>query len=159
MHPDPHGMTVEGDLRPPFPINEPVLSYVAGSPERAELKTTLDMMASEVIDIPVIVGGEDILTGDTAEVVMPHDHGHVLADWHRASREHVLKAVEAAAAAFVRAEPSMDPIYARLVPRLKGLDICSRPTAFLCGIVVTGAQLFAGASGPLLDQLGYSRPS
>ncbi|MBK5098696.1 MAG: aldehyde dehydrogenase family protein, partial [Gemmatimonadetes bacterium] len=87
-------MTVEGDLRPPFPINEPVLSYVAGSPERAELKTRLDMMASEVIDIPVIVGGEDILTGDTAEVVMPHDHGHVLARYHKAAPEHIQAAID-----------------------------------------------------------------
>ena len=94
MHPDPRGMTVEGDLRPPFPINEPVLSYVAGSPERAELKTRLDTMASEVIDIPVIVGGEDILTGDTAEVVMPHDHGHVLARYHKAAPEHIQAAID-----------------------------------------------------------------
>ena len=94
MHPDPRGITVEGDLRPPLPINEPVLSYVAGSPERAELKTTLDMMASEVIDIPVIVGGEDILTGDTAEVVMPHDHGHVLARYHKAAPEHIQAAID-----------------------------------------------------------------
>ncbi len=94
MHPDPRGITVEGDLRPPLPVNEPVFSYAPGTPERAEIRQTLDMMASEVIDIPVIVGGEDILTGDTADVVMPHDHGHVLARYHKAKPEHIQAAID-----------------------------------------------------------------
>jgi 1-pyrroline-5-carboxylate dehydrogenase len=94
MHPDPRGITVEGDLRPPLPVNEPVYEYGPGSPERAVLKETLEMMASEVIDIPIIVGGEDILTGDTEDVVMPHDHGHVLARYHKAKPEHIQAAID-----------------------------------------------------------------
>ncbi|MDT8435875.1 MAG: L-glutamate gamma-semialdehyde dehydrogenase [Gemmatimonadota bacterium] len=94
MHPDPRGITVEGDLRPPPPINEPVLDYAPGSAERAVLDETLDRMASEVVDIPVIVGGEDHLTGDTADVVMPHDHGHVLARYHKATPELIRAAIE-----------------------------------------------------------------
>jgi 1-pyrroline-5-carboxylate dehydrogenase len=94
MHPDPRGITVEGDLRPPMPVNEPVYDYAPGSPERAVLKETLELMASEVIDIPVIVGGEDILTGDTEDVVMPHDHGHVLARYHKAKPEHIQAAID-----------------------------------------------------------------
>jgi uncharacterized protein len=43
------------------------------------------------------------------------------------------------------------PWIALIVPKLYGLDVTSRPTAAVCGVIVTGAQLFAGASGPLLD--------
>lgn len=50
------------------------------------------------------------------------------------------------------------PWLARLIPKLRGLDVCHRPTAFLCGAVVTSAQLFAGASGPLLDVFYLNSP-
>jgi 1-pyrroline-5-carboxylate dehydrogenase len=83
----------------PPPINEPVKGYGPGSAEKASLKARLDAMAGERIEVPLIIGGQEIKTGDVAQAVMPHDHGHVLADWHRASREHVLQAVEAAARA------------------------------------------------------------
>jgi 1-pyrroline-5-carboxylate dehydrogenase len=77
-------------------VNEPVRAYAPGSPERAELKKRLAEMATERLDIPLIIGGEEIRTGDTAEAVMPHDHSHVLADWHRASPKHVEQAIAAA---------------------------------------------------------------
>jgi len=92
------------DLRPPFngnrrvppPLNEPVKSYAPGSPERAELKARLASMAGERIEIPLVVGGRELRTGRLGQVVMPHDHRHVLADYHMADREHVLAAVAAA---------------------------------------------------------------
>jgi len=56
-------------------------------------------MAAERIDIPAVVGGREIRSGDTATAVMPHDHAHVLADWHKASAQTVDQAVAAAAAA------------------------------------------------------------
>ena len=83
----------------PPPINEPVLSYAPGSPERAELKAELEVQASQVVDIPLVIGGEEIRTGDTFDVVMPHAHGHVLARTHRAGPDEVQKAVDAANAA------------------------------------------------------------
>jgi 1-pyrroline-5-carboxylate dehydrogenase len=85
----------------PTPVNEPVKSYASGSPERAELKARLKQMASERVEIPLIIGGEEVRTGELVEAVMPHDHKHVLADWHKARREDVLRAVEAARAAQV----------------------------------------------------------
>jgi len=53
-------------------------------------------MAGERIEIPVIIGGKEVFTGNKGTAVMPHDHAHVLADWHKASREHVEQAVRAA---------------------------------------------------------------
>jgi len=83
----------------PPPVNDPVRSYEPGSAEKVALKARLQTMAAERIDIPLIIGGKDVTTDDVAQAVMPHDHGQVLADWHRASGKHVLQAVEAAAEA------------------------------------------------------------
>jgi len=88
-----------GTRQVPPPVNEPVKAYGPGSPEKASLKARLESMAGERIEVPLIIGGRDVTTGDVAQAVMPHDHGHVLADWHRASREHVLQAIDAAAEA------------------------------------------------------------
>jgi len=79
------------------PLNEPNLAYLPGSRERAELKARLSSMAGERIEIPVIVGGKEIRTGRLARVVMPHDHRHVLAEWHQADATHVAQALVAAA--------------------------------------------------------------
>jgi 1-pyrroline-5-carboxylate dehydrogenase len=80
----------------PAPHNEPVLSYAPGTPERRELKAELKRMAGEQIEIPVIVGGREIRTGNTAESVMPHDHAHVLATYHQAGEAEVRQAIKAA---------------------------------------------------------------
>src|SRR3954468_4756649 len=83
----------------PAAVNEPVRSYAPGTPERADLEAQLDSMSQERIEIPVVIGGERIKTGLLETVVMPHAHGHVLADWHRATPELVDKAIAAAAKA------------------------------------------------------------
>jgi 1-pyrroline-5-carboxylate dehydrogenase len=85
-----------GNRRVPTPINETVKSYAPGSPERAALKDRLRSMSNERIDIPLIIGGKEVHTGEIAESVMPHDHRHVLAQWHRASAATIDQAVAAA---------------------------------------------------------------
>jgi 1-pyrroline-5-carboxylate dehydrogenase len=85
-----------GNRRVPPPVNEPVKSYAPGSPERAALKDRLRSMSSERIDIPLIIGGKEVHTGELAESVMPHNHRHVLAQWHRASAASIDQAVAAA---------------------------------------------------------------
>ena len=89
-------MSAPGIFAPPAPVNEPVRAYAPGSAERASLKRTLDAMASEQIEIPIVIGGKEFRTGNTATAVMPHDHGHVLATWHKATPDLVAKAVDAA---------------------------------------------------------------
>jgi 1-pyrroline-5-carboxylate dehydrogenase len=80
----------------PAPVNEPVKTYGPGSPEKKDLKDRLKQMAKERIDIPLMIGGREVRTGETAQSVMPHDHKHVLADWHKASPKHVEQAIAAA---------------------------------------------------------------
>src|SRR5690348_4778561 len=88
-----------GIRRVPVPVNEPVKGYAPGSPEKKALKDRLKRMAKERIEIPLIIGGREVRTGETAQAVMPHDHRHVLADWHKASVTHVEQAIDAARAA------------------------------------------------------------
>jgi 1-pyrroline-5-carboxylate dehydrogenase len=88
-----------GNRRVPTPVNEPIKSYAPGSPERAELKARLQSMSNERADIPLIIGGEEVHTGELVQAVMPHNHRHILADWHRANPEHVDMAVKAAESA------------------------------------------------------------
>ena len=88
-----------GHRRVPPPVNEPIRSYAPGSPERESLKVRLKDMASQKIDMPLVIGGREIRTGDTARSVMPHDHQHVLGEYHKATEEHVVQAIDAAAAA------------------------------------------------------------
>ncbi|MDX2121840.1 MAG: L-glutamate gamma-semialdehyde dehydrogenase [Gemmatimonadota bacterium] len=70
---------MNGSSNLPRPANEPVLGYAPGSAERATLKAELERMAGETVEIPVIVGGKEIRTGEPSPVVSPHDHRRVLA--------------------------------------------------------------------------------
>lgn len=67
----------------PTPINEPVRSYAPGSTERASLRSMLKKMRGEQIDIPAFIGSKEVRTGDTLNVVVPHEHRHVLATAHQ----------------------------------------------------------------------------
>jgi len=78
------------------PGNEPVLSYAPGTPERAAITRELQRISSETAEIPVIVNGRRILTGNTGMVVMPHDHHHVLATYHMAGEKETKEAIDAA---------------------------------------------------------------
>ncbi len=92
-------MSFNGRRQIPPPVNEPVRSYAPGSPERAELKARLNRMAAERIDIPMVIDGQDVRTGKTAGAVMPHDHRHVLGDYHLAGPAEVDTAIKSAVAA------------------------------------------------------------
>jgi 1-pyrroline-5-carboxylate dehydrogenase len=85
-----------GRRRVPPPVNEPVRSYAPASAERGSLKARLKELAGERIDIPLFIGGREVKTGSCARAVMPHDHQHVLADYHKAGERQVGEAVEAA---------------------------------------------------------------
>ena len=80
----------------PQPQNETIRQYAPGSAERSRIQKRLKEMAQETIEIPLIIGGKEVFTGDTDTCVMPHDHKHILATYHRASEEHVEAAIKAA---------------------------------------------------------------
>ena len=84
---------MSGTIRVPPPVNEPVLSYAPGTPERAELKAALRTICDQDADIPVIIGGEEIRTGKTHPLLAPHDRGLRLGVWHEAGAEEAGRAI------------------------------------------------------------------
>jgi 1-pyrroline-5-carboxylate dehydrogenase len=89
-------VSTHGIFHPPRPVNEPIRDYAPGSPEREELKRRLAEMETERLDIPCVIGGEDVRTGDTVQAVMPHRKEHVLADVHQGGPAEVERAIKAA---------------------------------------------------------------
>ncbi len=109
----------------PEPQNEPVKSYAPGSPERARLEGEIGRILGEEIEIPLVIGGREVRTGNTAKSVCPHDHGHVLATYHQAGAAEVALAVEAAADAWT--EWSEMGWEARAAVFLKAADLLAGP--------------------------------
>jgi 1-pyrroline-5-carboxylate dehydrogenase len=85
--------------RVPIPINEPIRTYAPGTSDRQALKSKLAAMSAEKIEIPLVIGGKEVRTGDTGTQVMPHRHGQVIATWHKAGAKEVEEAIRAAAEA------------------------------------------------------------
>ncbi len=87
---------MSGTSNTPSPVNEPILSYAPGTPERVALKAELERQAGQVVEIPAIVGGKPIRSGDTGDVVMPHRHGHKIATVHHTDTATIADAIRAA---------------------------------------------------------------
>lgn len=105
----------------PVPQNEPVLSYGPGSKEKKEVKAKLAELKKTEIEIPIIIGGKEVKTGDLAECVCPHDHGHVLGRYHKAGKKEVDMAIKSAMEA--RKKWASMPWEARASVFLKAADL------------------------------------
>jgi 1-pyrroline-5-carboxylate dehydrogenase len=93
-------VSAHGIFRPPPAANEPVKHYAPGSPEREELKRRLAEMEGERLEVPCVIGGEEVRTGDTVQAVMPHRKDHVLADVHQGGAAEVERAIKASGEAW-----------------------------------------------------------
>src|SRR5213594_4731453 len=144
-----------GIFNVPIPRNEPVLAYTPGSPERKALRAALDRMAGQMIEIAPRIGGRRVTTGRTAEVVMPHDHRHVLATWHKAGAPEVQRAIDAAAAA--SHDWSRLPWHERAAIFLRAADLLAGPyrmalnAATMLGQSKTAHQAEIDAACELID--------
>ena len=115
----------------PAPRNEPVLNYAPGSPEKAALRAQLDTFAADSIEIPLIIGGRNVTTGDLGTCILPHDHRRSLGTYHKGNAETVNQAIAAADAA--RADWSAMPWESR------------------AAIFLRAAELLAGRYRPVLN--------
>ena len=80
----------------PKPINEPILSYAPGTPEKASLKKCIQGLKSKKLEVPLIIGGQEIKSDNLSEMSIPHDHQHILGSYHNAGSKEVDIAIEAA---------------------------------------------------------------
>ncbi len=151
---------VSAKLNVPQPNNEPVLAYEPGSSRRASLKAELKRMLGEQIEIPLVIGGQEVKTGKLSNCVCPHDHQHVLGRYHQATSEQVQQAAEAAAKAYP--EWSRMPWEARVSIFLKAADLLAtkyRDTinaATMLGQDKTVQQAEIDAACELIDFLRFN---
>ena len=86
----------KGFFNVPVAVNEPVLSYAPGSPEREKLQDAIVEARGKEIDVPMYIGGEEVRTGDLVRMSPPHDHKHTLGHFHKGDASHVTDAINAA---------------------------------------------------------------
>ena len=79
-----------------LPENEPIKNYLPGSPEKAALKKRMEELKSQVLEIPLIIGGKEVKTGNMEECLIPHDHKTVIGRYHKAGKKEVEMAIDAA---------------------------------------------------------------
>lgn len=105
--------------------NEPVLSYVKGSPERVKLVETIKELKGKVLDIPMVIGGKMVTSNHKVEIRPPHERKHLLARYHKGNAQHVRQAIQAA----LRAKPAWENMawQDRAAIFLKAADLLSGP--------------------------------
>lgn len=121
----------------PMPANEPVLNYAPGSKERETLKATLQILKSEVIDVPMYIGNKEVRTNKKGEIRPPHEIKHLLGYYHEGNEKHVQQAIDAALAAKERwANMSWE---SRAAIFLKAADLIStKYRSFMNGTTMLG---------------------
>src|SRR5688572_30421758 len=109
----------------PVPHNEPVLQYAPGSPERDKLKAALSNARSITIDIPMYIGGKEVRSNQQYPITPPHDHKHVLGNYHSSDASHIKMAIDASLKA--KAAWAAMPWEQRASIFLKAADLLAGP--------------------------------
>ena len=110
-----------GIFQIPQPKNEPCLQYTPGSSEKKELKAKLQEMLAQKVDVPMIIGGEEVRNGNTADIICPHDHHHILGHYHQGDAAYMTKAIDAAEKA--KKDWAVMPWDARAIVFLKAAEL------------------------------------
>ncbi len=114
-----------GNFRIPYPKNEPVYSYAPGTPERKKLEAALEEAKANFVDVPMIIGGQEIKVGDPKKITAPHDHSLELGQWYQGGADQVKSAVKAAMDA--KAAWADLPAWDRAAVFLKAADLLAGP--------------------------------
>jgi 1-pyrroline-5-carboxylate dehydrogenase len=147
-------------FRPPPAENEPVRSYAPGSPEREELRVRLAELQSQQLELPLVIGGEEVRTGETFEAVMPHKKSHVLATVQKGGATEVESAIAAAGEAWQ--DWSRWPWEERAAVFLRAAELLAGPwratlnAATMLGQSKTAHQAEIDAACELIDFLRFN---
>src|SRR5437588_8736501 len=148
-------MSAHGIFRVPEPYNEPVRSYAPGTTEREELRVRLTELESQQLELPLVIGGEEVRTGNTFDAVMPHKKDHVLATVHKGGAKEVERAIAASAEAW--ADWSRTPWEERAAVFLRAAELLAGPwrstlnAATMLGQSKTAHQAEIDAACELID--------
>jgi 1-pyrroline-5-carboxylate dehydrogenase len=144
----------------PYPTNEPVLEYREGSKEKAELKAALKELSEQYIEIPVVIGGKEIKTGDTVDITAPFDHSIKLGKYHQAGPKEIKLAIDTAMEA--RVEWGKMPWFHRAAIFLKAAELISTKyraqmnAATMLSIGKTAVQAEIDSACELIDFLRFN---
>ncbi|MBO0683386.1 MAG: L-glutamate gamma-semialdehyde dehydrogenase [Candidatus Dormibacteraeota bacterium] len=153
-------MSAPGFFRAPTPYNEPTRSYAPGSPERGSLQARLAELSAGQVEMPLVIGGEDVSTGRSFPAVMPHQRSHVLGAVQQAGPAEVDRAIQAAGAAW--REWSRLPWQERAAVFLRAADLLAGPwrdtinAATMLGQSKTAHQAEIDAACELCDFLRFN---
>ncbi|MDA8768693.1 L-glutamate gamma-semialdehyde dehydrogenase [Winogradskyella sp.] len=86
----------KGFFNVPIAVNEPVKSYAPGSPEREAVAEAYKTMFNSKTEVPMYINGKDVKTGNTRTMSPPHDHKHIVGEYHLAEQSHVNEAIATA---------------------------------------------------------------
>jgi len=118
-----------GNFKVPLPENEPVYSYAPGSEDRKRLEQALNELKKNKIDVPMIIGGKEVRTGDPVKITAPHDHSLELGQYYQGGAKEINDAIAAAARA--KQEWELVPLHDRAAIFLKAADLLSGPYRYI----------------------------
>jgi 1-pyrroline-5-carboxylate dehydrogenase len=150
----------KGFYQVPKAVNEPVKSYAPNSPEKAAVLAAYKKMWNEKIDVPMYIGSKQVRTGNTQNMLAPHDHQHVVGTYHLAEKKHITDAIAAALEA--RKKWSQMPWEHRAAIFLKAAELIAGPyrarinAATMIAQSKTIFQAEIDASCELIDFLRYN---
>jgi 1-pyrroline-5-carboxylate dehydrogenase len=84
----------KGVFQVPTAFNEPIKSYAPGTPERESVLKQYKAYYKDKVDVPMYIGSEEVRTGETKPMSPPHDHKHVVGEYHLAEKKHVEEAIQ-----------------------------------------------------------------
>ena len=86
----------KGFFQVPVAYNEPIKSYAPGSPEREAVLAQYKSYYNGTVDVPMYINGKDVSTGNTRNMTPPHDHKHIVGQYHVGTQKHVQEAIDTA---------------------------------------------------------------
>lgn len=151
---------VNNVVTPPKPSNEPILGYAPGSPERTAVLAEYERQSKIVVEVPCIINGEEIFTGNVVEQVMPHDHKHVIARVHLAGEKEIKAAIDASLDAHdmwsSMAWDSRAAIFLKLAEMIAGPRRAELNAATMMNQSKTAHQAEIDAACELIDFLNFN---
>ncbi|MDP4719090.1 MAG: L-glutamate gamma-semialdehyde dehydrogenase [Flavobacteriaceae bacterium] len=115
----------KGFFQVPVAYNEPIKTFAPGSPEREAVLAQYKSYYHGTVDVPMYINGKEVRTGNTRNMTPPHDHKHVVGQYHIGEQKHVQEAIETALEA--RTQWAAMPWEQRAAIFLKAAELLAGP--------------------------------